>query len=124
MGSRKQPGLIPQIASSLYDFAAKNESTGIQTEIEVSYMEIYCEKVRDSLGKKSDKPLRVREHPALGPYVEGLKKLAATSSEEALQIMSSGNAARTVAATNMNQSSSRSHAVFQIFIKQKVSQFE
>jgi len=74
MGSRKQPGLIPQIASSLYDFAAKNESTGIQTEIEVSYMEIYCEKVRDLLGKKSDKPLRVREHPALGPYVEGLKK--------------------------------------------------
>ena len=33
-------------------------------------MEIYCEKVRDLLGKKSDKPLRVREHPALGPYVE------------------------------------------------------
>lgn len=119
MGSRKQPGLIPQIASSLYEEAKKLDAEGIQTEIEVSYMEIYCEKVKDLLGKKTDKPLRVREHPALGPYVEGLKKLAATSSDQALQIMTSGNAARTVAATNMNQSSSRSHAVFQIFIKQK-----
>ena len=44
-------------------------------------MEIYCEKVRDLLGKKNEKPLRVREHPALGPYVEGLKKLAATSQD-------------------------------------------
>lgn len=60
---------------------ARKETENIQTEIEVSYMEIYCEKVRDLLGKKNEKPLRVREHPALGPYVEGLKKLAATSQD-------------------------------------------
>ena len=46
------------------------QAENIKSEVEVSYMEIYCEKVRDLLGKKSDKPLRVREHPALGPYVE------------------------------------------------------
>lgn len=123
MGSRKSPGLIPQIATHLFQCATdRKEADSIQTEIEVSYMEIYCEKVRDLLGKKNEKPLRVREHPALGPYVEGLKKLAATSQEEALQLMATGNAARTVAATNMNATSSRSHAVFQIFIKQKVGQ--
>ena len=121
MGSRKSPGLIPQIATHLFEQAKTRKSDeSIQTEIEVSYMEIYCEKVRDLLGKKGEKPLRVREHPALGPYVEGLKKLAATTEEEALQLMATGNAARTVAATNMNATSSRSHAVFQIFIKQKV----
>ena len=87
-------------------------------------MEIYCEKVRDLLGANNVKPMRVREHPAMGPYVEGLKKLAATNKEEALQLMATGNAARTVAATNMNATSSRSHAVFQIFIKQKVHLYD
>ena len=49
--------------------------------------------------------------------IKGLNKLAATSKDEALQFMATGNAARTVAATTMNATSSRSHAVFQIFIK-------
>jgi len=47
---------------------------------------------------------------------KGLNKLAATSEDEALQFMATGTAARTVAATKMNATSSRSHAVFQIFI--------
>ena len=70
MGTKKDPGLIPQIAQNIFErieTASRNE--GVKSEVEVSYMEIYCEKVRDLLGK-SDKPLRVREHPAMGPYVE------------------------------------------------------
>ena len=72
MGTPKQPGLIPQIAQNIFECFEKAKSDSIKTEVEVSYMEIYCEKVRDLLGKKSEKPLRVREHPALGPYVEEL----------------------------------------------------
>ena len=70
MGTSKQPGLIPQIALNIFQKFEENKSESIKTEVEVSYMEIYCEKVRDLLGKKSEKSLRVREHPALGPYVE------------------------------------------------------
>ena len=54
-------------------------------------------------------------------FVQGLNKLATTTKDEALQFMATGNAARTVAATNMNATSSRSHAVFQIFIKVRKS---
>ncbi|KAJ7313310.1 hypothetical protein JRQ81_004599 [Phrynocephalus forsythii] len=82
-------------------------------------MEIYCERVRDLLNPKSHGNLRVREHPILGPYVEDLSKLAVTSYEDIADLMDCGNKARTVAATNMNETSSRSHAVFTIVFTQR-----
>ncbi|XP_029768921.1 kinesin-like protein KIF1C [Terrapene carolina triunguis] len=85
----------------------------------VSYMEIYCERVRDLLNPKSRGHLRVREHPIMGPYVEDLSKLAVTSFADIADLMDCGNKARTVAATNMNESSSRSHAVFTIVFTQR-----
>ena len=81
-------------------------------------MEIYCERVRDLLNPKTQGNLRVREHPLLGPYVEDLSKLAVTTYDDINNLMEEGNKARTVAATNMNESSSRSHAVFTIIFTQ------
>lgn len=65
--------------------------------------QIYNEKVRDLLNPKNTGNLRVREHPVLGPYVEDLSKLAVSSYEEMMNLMDEGNKARTVAATNMNE---------------------
>ena len=86
--------------------------------LQVAYMEIYCERVRDLLNPNSKGNLRVREHPLLGPYVEDLSKLAVTSYDDIYDLMEEGNKARTVAATNMNETSSRSHAVFTIIFTQ------
>lgn len=63
---------------------------------QVSYMEIYCERVRDLLNPKNKGNLRVREHPLLGPYVEDLSKLAVTSYNDIQDLMDSGNKARCV----------------------------
>ena len=52
----------------------------------------------------------------LGPYVEGLTSLAVENAEEIEKLMDEGNKSRTVAATNMNTESSRSHAVFTIIL--------
>ncbi|XP_056299309.1 kinesin-like protein KIF1C isoform X1 [Pseudoliparis swirei] len=82
-------------------------------------MEIYCERVRDLLTPKSQGTLRVREHPILGPYVEDLSKLAVSGLGDIRDLMDAGNKARTVAATNMNEMSSRSHAVFTIVFTQR-----
>jgi kinesin family protein 1 len=71
--------------------------------VEVSYIEIYNEKVRDLLNPKNTDNLRVREHPSLGPYVEDLSKLVVGSYDEMMNLMDEGNKARTVAATNMNE---------------------
>lgn len=64
---------------------------------QVSYMEIYCERVRDLLNPKNKGNLRVREHPLLGPYVEDLSKLAVTSYTDIADLMDAGNKARLVA---------------------------
>ena len=62
--------------------------------------------------------LKVREHKILGPYVESLSRLAVTSFNDISELMSEGNKSRTVAATQMNAESSRSHAVFSIGLTQ------
>ncbi|XP_043355902.1 kinesin-like protein KIF1B isoform X14 [Dermochelys coriacea] len=114
-----QAGIIPQLCEELFEQINDNSNEEISYSVEVSYMEIYCERVRDLLNPKNKGNLRVREHPLLGPYVEDLSKLAVTSYTDIADLMDAGNKARTVAATNMNETSSRSHAVFTIVFTQK-----
>ncbi|KAI2652292.1 Kinesin-like protein KIF13B [Labeo rohita] len=104
-GQTEQPGLIPRLCSSLFERTVKEQREGESFTVEVSYMEIYNEKA-----------LRVREHKVFGPYVDGLSRLAVASYKDIESLMSEGNKSRTVAATNMNEESSRSHAVFNIIL--------
>uniref|UniRef100_A0A4W6CLB8 Kinesin family member 13B n=1 Tax=Lates calcarifer TaxID=8187 RepID=A0A4W6CLB8_LATCA len=100
-----------------YTMMGSEAREGESFTVEVSYMEIYNEKVRDLLDPKgSRQALRVREHKVLGPYVDGLSRLAVASYKDIESLMSEGNKSRTVAATNMNEESSRSHAVFNIIL--------
>ncbi|KAG8442351.1 hypothetical protein GDO86_011230 [Hymenochirus boettgeri] len=119
MGTADQPGLIPRLCCALFQRASEEESDSQSFKVEVSYMEIYNEKVRDLLDPKGNRhSLKVREHKVLGPYVDGLSQLAVTNFEDIESLMSEGNKSRTVAATNMNEESSRSHAVFNIIVTQ------
>ncbi|XP_053099883.1 kinesin-like protein KIF13A isoform X1 [Hemicordylus capensis] len=119
MGNTEQLGLIPRLCCALFQRITSEENDSHTFKVEVSYMEIYNEKVRDLLDPKgSRQSLKVREHKVLGPYVDGLSQLAVTSFEDIESLMSEGNKSRTVAATNMNEESSRSHAVFNIIITQ------
>ncbi|XP_016099978.1 kinesin-like protein KIF1C isoform X1 [Sinocyclocheilus grahami] len=114
-----QQGIIPQMCEDLFRQTADNTDPDLSFSVEVSYMEIYCERVRDLLNPKSRGALRVREHPIMGPYVEDLSKMAVTNYSDIADLMDTGNKARTVAATNMNETSSRSHAVFTILFTQR-----
>ncbi|XP_054061409.1 kinesin-like protein KIF1A isoform X13 [Rissa tridactyla] len=116
---KDQQGIIPQLCEDLFSRINETTNDNMSYSVEVSYMEIYCERVRDLLNPKNKGNLRVREHPLMGPYVEDLSKLAVTSYNDIQDLMDSGNKARTVAATNMNETSSRSHAVFNIIFTQK-----
>ncbi|KND89749.1 Kinesin-like protein [Tolypocladium ophioglossoides CBS 100239] len=121
MGYGKEVGIIPNICQDMFNRieSIQQNDTSTKCTVEVSYLEIYNERVRDLLNPATKGNLKVREHPSTGPYVEDLAKLVVGSFQEIEHLMDEGNKARTVAATNMNETSSRSHAVFTLMLTQK-----
>lgn len=119
MGNPNDVGLIPRICECLFS-KMTDEDTNYRTE--VSYLEIYNEKVRDLLKQQSPNKemhsLRVREHPIEGPYVQDLSKHVVNDFSDIKELMDRGNSIRTTASTNMNDVSSRSHAIFTIVFTQ------
>lgn len=124
-GTPENKGLIPRICEGIFDKIQSyvpNSDEDIHFKIEASYMEIYNEKVLDLLDPKGHKQnLKVREHKLLGPYVDGLSQLAVSTYKDIEILLNEGNKSRTVAATNMNAESSRSHAVFSIKLSQIIT---
>ncbi|XP_044721283.1 kinesin motor domain-containing protein [Hirsutella rhossiliensis] len=121
MGYGKEVGIIPNICQEMFSRIQSIQEGDKSTKctVEVSYLEIYNERVRDLLNPATKGNLKVREHPSTGPYVEDLAKLVVGTFQEIENLMDEGNKARTVAATNMNETSSRSHAVFTLMLTQK-----
>eukprot|EP00108_Taenia_solium_P012138 TsM_000000800 transcript=TsM_000000800 gene=TsM_000000800 len=125
MGKPDDPvhmGLSPRLCRDLFTRLEKIQTQRgqeFQSIVELSYMEIYCERVRDLLNPYGKSNLRVREHPVYGPYVEDLSRCAVQSFDEINELIEAGNMSRTVAATNMNETSSRSHAVLTLLVTQR-----
>ncbi|XP_052815174.1 kinesin-like protein KIF14 [Mya arenaria] len=129
MGHGEDVGIIPRFCEELFSRAHfAKEHDKIKIHVEISFFEIYNEKIHDLLassnhGNSKDKKvkkttLRVREHPSLGPYVEGLSTFIVTSFEDVEGWITLGNKNRATAATGMNDKSSRSHSVFTILLTQ------
>ncbi|XP_017849029.1 kinesin-like protein Klp98A isoform X1 [Drosophila busckii] len=121
MGTPNNPGLIPRICQELFARMRVGQESGTGYRTHASYLEIYNERVKDLLAAQSSgHALRVREHRSLGPYVENLSQHAVSDFEEIQDCIARGNAQRTTARTNMNDTSSRSHAIFTITFVQAV----
>ncbi|XP_038110774.1 kinesin-like protein Klp98A isoform X1 [Culex quinquefasciatus] len=115
MGTAEAQGLIPRICRSLFGRMKLGQEEGVGYKTQCSYLEIYNERVKDLLGPSSaGHGLRVREHRTLGPYVENLSQHPVSDYGEIQNCMVQGNNQRTTASTNMNDTSSRSHAIFTI----------
>ncbi|GBP32381.1 Kinesin-like protein Klp98A [Eumeta japonica] len=114
MGSSENQGLIPRICRQLFSRVAAGKESGSSYRTEVSYLEIYNERVKDLLAGDAGHSLRVREHPKLGPYVQDLSKHLVSDYDDIQECMHRGNLHRTTASTQMNDVSSRSHAIFTV----------
>jgi Kinesin-like protein len=91
--------------------------TSSKTTFKGSFFEIFNERVFDLLSSESlEKSLAVREDKN-GVYVEGLKEMEVRNTQDAEDLLAKGLANRHVASTNMNRTSSRSHAVFVLSVK-------
>lgn len=167
-------GIIPRICKDIFiqQTTHNNKDMGeckVTYQLEMSYLEIYSERVRDLITKASrctsseyrisndysatpptlsnkisfraaspvmssprmspiigkthkvnidPSNLKVRQHPELGPYVEGLTKVIVNNFDEIQRIINMGNKERTTAATLMNSHSSRSHAILTLYFTQ------
>eukprot|EP00668_Euglena_longa_P004630 GGOE01005401.1.p1 GENE.GGOE01005401.1~~GGOE01005401.1.p1 ORF type:complete len:1608 (+),score=424.81 GGOE01005401.1:48-4871(+) len=120
MGIDEDPGIIPRFCEELFARVEETPpSAEVSFKVELSYFEIYNERVRCLLNPDTQKKdLRVREHPITGPFVEDLTSYIVEDYEDVLKWMTVGNQTRTVCATKFNQSSSRSHAVFTLTLTQ------
>lgn len=120
MGTPDQPGLIPRTCQDLFERIESNESPSTSYSVRVSYFEVYNEHVRDLLIPRTDPPyyLKIRESPTEGPYIKDLTDQPVRNYDDIIRMMKIGDASRTTASTKMNDTSSRSHAVFTIMLKQ------
>ena len=166
-GDAELEGIIPRVSRDLFARAAAKSGGDLGTQraslssigcpvgasITVSFVEIYCERVKDLLrgagassvssgpdspapktpGARSsggagryspatptaETPLKVREHPKQGPFVEGATIRSVSTCEEMLSLVAAGQSERTTASTAMNSESSRSHSIFTIVLTQQ-----
>ena len=89
-------------------------------EIKVSYIEIYNENVIDLLNNENENmSLMIIEDPNKGVYVHNVKEFIIKTVLDLKKLIWQGNKRRTMAPTNQNKFSSRSHAILQISLKRK-----
>ncbi|RWS14548.1 kinesin-like protein KIF28P [Dinothrombium tinctorium] len=119
------PGIVPRFCEDLFETIEHlvRSKGGTIVEVHISMLEIYNEIVRDLLNPESlkeiKKGLKVREHPTNGFFAENLTHFLVTSQKEILEKIDEGTTNRSIASTNMNETSSRAHTIVGITIAQK-----
>lgn len=120
LGSNDSPGVIFHTMMQLYRCITtlRDEKT---FQVAVSYCEVYNESIRDLLGTSSldGGSLELREDSKHGLVVSNLSKHQPQTAEDLLSMLEKGNRNRTQHPTDANATSSRSHAVFQVYVHQK-----
>lgn len=110
-------GVVPRIVSQIFNMIEQS-SSDIEYMVKVSYMEIYMERIKDLLFPQNDN-LPIHEDKGRGVYVKGLTEKYVSSIQEVFSIMKQGDKIKSIASTNMNLESSRSHSIFMIVVSQK-----
>ncbi|XP_058020688.1 kinesin-like protein KIF3C isoform X1 [Ahaetulla prasina] len=108
-------GVIP--ISFEHIFTQISRSQNQQYLVRASYLEIYQEEIRDLLAKDQSKKMELKENPETGVYIKDLSSFVTKNVKEIEHVMNLGNQTRSVGSTNMNEYSSRSHAIFVITVE-------
>jgi kinesin family member 18/19 len=118
LGTGKEPGIMVRSLTDLFSSIESSSNHTRQFRVKISYVEVYNETLRDLLGTGSEN-LDLREDPNKGSVLIGVKELEVNTSTQVFELLLKGNKNRTTESTNMNETSSRSHAVLQILVENK-----
>ncbi|CAI5771580.1 KIF3C isoform X1 [Podarcis lilfordi] len=108
-------GVIPISFEHIFTHISRSQNQ--QYLVRASYLEIYQEEIRDLLAKDQSKKMELKENPETGVYIKDLSSFVTKNVKEIEHVMNLGNQARSVGSTNMNEYSSRSHAIFVITVE-------
>lgn len=115
-------GIIPRTIEDIFQYIESNSNRDTKFIIRAAYLQIYNEMISDLLKPNStNKNLNIREDKKKGLYVEHLSEWAVRGPNDIYALLERGASCRAIANTNMNDVSSRSHAVFMIIVEQMIS---
>ncbi|EER33023.1 hypothetical protein CTRG_03448 [Candida tropicalis MYA-3404] len=114
-------GIAPRISHEIFERITANEmeSNEVEYTVEISFMEIYLEQIKDLIDVNNDEDFTIHEDKSNGIYVKGLTTKTVTNELELLNYLENGLKYRSISSTHMNQESSRSHTIFHIKLTQK-----
>lgn len=115
-------GIIPRVARHIFDNIQLQETEDLNStyRVHIQFLEIYGEEIRDLLDPNNCTSVTIRETPSGGVYVSGAREELTTSSDEMLSALERGSMVRTTGSTHMNESSSRSHAIFTVILERTI----
>mmetsp|Transcript_7201 Transcript_7201/g.13218 ORF Transcript_7201/g.13218 Transcript_7201/m.13218 type:complete len:498 (-) Transcript_7201:142-1635(-) len=112
-----EAGIVPRSVQHVFDYI-RERIDDVQFKVTVSFLQIYLEVINDLLDP-ANQNLHIREDPRSGIFVDGLTQQSVMSQQELLILLQQAAKSRSTGTTSMNRSSSRSHAVLQIFLEQR-----
>ncbi|XP_047687548.1 kinesin-like protein KIF19 isoform X2 [Prionailurus viverrinus] len=117
LGTDREPGIYVRTLNDLFR-AIEETSNDMEYEVSMSYLEIYNEMIRDLLNPALGY-LELREDSKGVIQVAGITEVSTINAKEIMQLLMKGNRQRTQEPTAANQTSSRSHAVLQVAVRQR-----
>ncbi|KAM0849971.1 hypothetical protein ACQ4PT_053379 [Festuca glaucescens] len=114
LGTIENPGVMVLAIKDLFLKVRQRSHDGSHS-IQLSYLEVYNETVRDLLSP--GRPLHLREDKQQGTVAAGLTQYRAYSTDEVMKLLQQGNQNRTTEPTRVNETSSRSHAILQVVVE-------
>ena len=120
-GTVSDPGLVQLAINDVFEEVRKRISKDLVANVFLSFYQLYLEQAYDLLANQSGTkqecvPLAVREDSVKGAFVENLQYIYVDDESTTMEVLKQGLRQRRVQSTNYNMSSSRSHAIFQMYL--------
>lgn len=112
--------MVSRAIKDIFKYIEKNQSENSKYVVKISYLQIYTEIISDLL-KPERRHLSIREDKEKGVFVENLSEWVVKEPKEIFELLGQGMMLRKTAPTKMNDMSSRSHAVFIIYLENIVN---